>query len=255
MILHAVEAGTGEGEPAVLLHGLFGAAQNFTAIQRRLAAAHRVIAFDLRNHGVSPHDPAMSYSAMAADVLESLAALSVQRAAVIGHSMGGKVVMQAALLHPDRISRLLVADIAPVRYPPAFRDIATAMLTLPLTPGLTRAAADAALSEAVPDPATRGFLLRNLQTGAVPGWRIALSAIAANLPVIDGWDPPADAAYPGPVLVLRGERSSYIQPEHRPAFRALFPACRFATLPGAGHWLHADAPDAFVLIVQEFLDG
>ncbi len=257
MILHAAEAGAdrGAGPPVALLHGLFGAGSNFAAIQRRLGAARRVVAFDLRNHGASPHDPAMSYAAMAEDVLDSLSALGVREAALVGHSMGGKVAMQAALLRPDRVSRLLVADIAPVRYDPAFRGIADAMLAMPLGPGLTRAAADAMLAPAVPDPAVRGFLLQNLRLGPTPAWRIGLHEIAANLPGIEGWDAPPGAQYAGPVLVLRGERSGYVRPEHRPAVRALFPAARFMTLKGAGHWLHADAPDAFVEIVQAFLAG
>ena len=253
MILHAVEAGA--GAPVVLLHGLFGAAMNFAAIQRRLAAAHRVIAFDLRNHGASPHDLAMSYAAMATDVLDSLMAMDVPEAALIGHSMGGKVAMQAALLRPDRVSRLLVADIAPVRYNPAFRGIAEALLALRLDAGLTRAAADAALEPAVPDAAVRSFLLQNLRFGPAPSWRIGLREIAANLPAIEGWDTPPDAQYAGPVLMLRGERSDYMRPEHRPTVRALFPMARFTTLKGAGHWLHADAPDAFAAVAQAFLAG
>lgn len=253
MILHAVEAGA--GPPVALLHGLFGAASNFAAIQRRLGAGRRVIAFDLRNHGASPHDPAMSYAAMAEDVLDSLSALGVPEAALLGHSMGGKVAMRAALLRPDRVARLLVADIAPVRYEPAFRAIAEAMLALPLAPGLTRAAADAALAPAVPDPAVRSFLLQNLRLGPAPAWRIGLREIAAALPDIEGWDAPHGAQYAGPVLMLRGERSGYVRPEHRPAVRALFPMARFTALKGAGHWLHADAPDAFVEVAQAFLGG
>ena len=252
MILHAIEAGTegGAGPPVALLHGLFGAAGNFAAIQRRLGTTRRVIAFDLRNHGESPHDPAM-----AEDVLDSLSALGVPSAALVGHSMGGKVAMRAALLRPDRVSRLLVADIAPARYDPAFRGIADAMLALPLNPGLTRAAADAALAPAVPDPAVRGFLLQNLRLGPAPAWRIGLREIAAALPGIEGWDAPPGARYPGPVLMLRGERSDYVRPEHRPSVRALFPAAQLMTLKGAGHWLHADAPDAFVEVLQAFLGG
>ena len=257
MILHAIEAGTdgGVGQPVALLHGLFGAAGNFAAIQRRLGTTRRVIAFDLRNHGGSPHDSAMSTLAMAEDVLNSLADLGAGEAALVGHSMGGKVAMQAALLRPDRVARLLVADIAPVRYDPAFREVADAMLAVPLGPGLTRAAADAALAPAVPDPAVRGFLLQNLRLGPAPAWRIGLQEIAASLPGIEGWDAPPGAQYAGPVLMLRGERSDYVRTEHRAAVRALFPAAGFMTLKGAGHWLHADAPDAFAEVAQAFLGG
>jgi len=252
VILHAVEMG--EGPPLVLLHGLFGAAANFTAVQRRLGNGRRVIALDLRNHGTSPHDPAMPYAAMAADVRETLAALGVAAADVLGHSMGGKVAMALALHDPGTVRRLVVADIAPVRYPPAYRSIADAMLALPISPALTRAEAQAALTPAVPDPAVRGFLLQNLRFGAGAEWRIGLAEIAANLPAIEGWDE-AGTPFLGSVLVLRGERSAYVLPEHRPAFRALFPAARFTALRHAGHWLHAEAPDAFVAVVEGFLSS
>ena len=251
MILHGTEAG--QGSPVVLLHGLFGSSGNFAKVQRTLAATHRVLAFDLRNHGASPHDPVMSYAAMATDVLDSLTARGIDTAALLGHSMGGKAAMQAALLAPARVQRLLVADIAPIAYQHNNRAIADAMLALPLTPDLTRARADALLAPAVPEPGVRGFLLQNLRFGPQPAWRIGLPEIAAALPGIEGWDAPPGTAYPGPVLALRGDRSSFVLPEHRPAFRALFPAVRFVTLRDAGHWLHADAPDAFTQVVQGFL--
>ena len=265
MILHGTVAGS--GPPVVLLHGLFGASSNFGAVQRALAATHRVAAFDLRNHGASPHDPGMSYGAMAADVLASMSAHGMEAAAVLGHSMGGKVAMRMALHAPGRVSRLVVADIAPVAYRHNNRTIADALLALPLDASLTRPQADTLLTPAVPDPGVRGFLLQNLRPGANPSWRIGLPEIAAALPGIEGWDPPpsredapADRSpahpgptYPGPVLVVRGERSDFVLPEHRPAFRALFPAVRFVTLRNAGHWLHADAPAAFIQTVQGFL--
>lgn len=250
MILHGTEAGS--GSPVVLLHGLFGSSGNFAAVQRALAASHRVLSFDLRNHGASPHDAAMSYPGMAGDVLDSMAARGIADAAVLGHSMGGKTAMAMALLAPGRVSRLLVADIAPVAYRHNNRAVADALLALPLHPGLTRGEADALLAPAVPDPGVRGFLLQNLRPGADPSWRIGLPEIAAALPGIEGWDVPG-GAYPGPVLVIRGERSDFVLPEHRPAFRALFPAARFITLRGAGHWLHADAPAAFIQTVEGFL--
>ena len=146
----------------------------------------------------------------------------------------------------------MVADIAPVPYQHNNRAVAAALQALPLRRGLTRGDADALLAPAVPDPGIRGFLLQNLRPGAEPSWRIGLDEIAAALPGIEGWDAP-DALYPGPVLVVRGERSDFVLPEHRPAFRALFPAARFITLRGAGHWLHADAPVAFIQTVQGFL--
>ena len=157
MRLDVIEAG--EGAPLVLLHGLFGQAGNFGAVQKVLAGnGRRVLALDLRNHGASPHAAGMDYAAMAADVAETLRALGAAPADVVGHSMGGKVAMMLALAHPGVVSRLVVVDIAPVAYPPAFRPYAEAMQALPLAPGLTRKAADAALATAVPSAGVRGFL-------------------------------------------------------------------------------------------------
>lgn len=249
MILHATDIG--EGPPAVILHGLFGTATNFATIQRRLAIGRRILAFDLRNHGRSAHDPAMTYAIMAEDVLATMHAHDVAQAAIVGHSMGGKTAMALALRHPDAVARLLVADIAPVTYPPRYRAIMDAMLGLEMRPELTRAEADKALAPAVPEDSVRQFLLSNLRFGAAPGWRIGVAEIAAALPAIEGWD--EAGTYAGPTLVLRGERSDYIAPEHRPLFRTLFPAARFASLRDAGHWLHAEAPDAFVATLEAFL--
>jgi len=250
MILHATEMGS--GPPLVLLHGLFGAARNFGAVQRRLAQGRRVIAVDLRNHGASPHAADMVYRTMAEDVLETLAHRDALPATLLGHSMGGKVAMLAALVHPDAVTRLIVCDIAPVLYRHANATIAAAMQAMALPPGLTRTAAGAALADAVPDASVRGFLLQNLNTGVQPAWRIGLDEIAAAMPGIEGWDDVA-ATYSGPVLFIAGARSDYIREQHRPAIRALFPRARFVTLKNAGHWLHADNPDGFVAVVEAFL--
>ncbi len=247
MILHAVDQGTGTGAPLVLLHGLFGSAGNFGVAQRRLAQDRRVVALDLRNHGSSPHAAAMDYPTLAHDLIETMDALGLSSPAVLGHSMGGKVAMAAALLHPGRLGRLVVADIAPVPYDAHFRGIGTAMQAL--IPGLSRSQADAALAATIPEAALRGFLLQNFRPGT--GWRIGLDQIVAALPSIEGWN--VTGSYPGPALSILGERSEYVLPEHRPRLRALFPAIRFTTLPDAGHWLHADAPDAFVAAVEKFM--
>jgi pimeloyl-ACP methyl ester carboxylesterase len=246
---------TGTGRPVVLLHGLLGAGQNFGAVAKALAGqGHRVLALDLRNHGSSaPHQPTMGYAEMAADVAETLREAGAWPAAVIGHSMGGKVAMMLALAEPAGVERLLVADIAPVAYPtPAFTRYIAAMRAIPLRPGLTRRDADAALVAAVPEPPLRGFLLQNLLFNEdPPRWRVALDVIADEMGGIGGWPDPT-GRYEGPVLVLAGDRSDYIRPEHHARFRALFPACRFHTIP-AGHWLHAENPQAFLAEVTAFL--
>jgi pimeloyl-ACP methyl ester carboxylesterase len=251
MILAGSEQGT--GKPIALLHGLFGAAVNFGTVQKRLAERHRVIALDLRNHGASPHAPHMSYPAMAEDVLESLRARGALPCALVGHSMGGKVAMAAALEAPGAVSRVMVADIAPTAYPPAFRAYAEAMAAVELRPGLTRIEADRALAGVVENPGVRAFLLQNLRFGTAPGWRINVAAIAQALPLIEGWPEIEEPPYRGPALFVAGARSDYIRMEHRPLIRALFPAAVFATLKAAGHWVHADNPDGFVSLVDAFV--
>jgi esterase len=249
VILHAVQAG--EGPPVVLLHGLFGSARNLAAVQRALSPRYRVIAMDLRNHGASPHAAGMDYATQAADVRETMQALGVSVAAVVGHSMGGKTAMRLALDTPGIVSALAVADIAPVPYPPHFRDYADAMRQVP--GGVSRAAAGAALAEVVEDPGVRGFLLQNLRPGETPVWRIGLDYIAEALPEIEGWEALTGARYDGPVLIVAGDRSDYVQAEHRGAVRALFPRARFVKVRNAGHWLHADNLPGFVSVLDAFL--
>ena len=239
----------GAGAPVVLLHGLFGSARNLGGVQRALATQFRVLSLDLRNHGASAHDPAMDYPAMAADVLETLAAEAALPAAILGHSMGGKVAMQIALQDPGQVRRLIVADIAPVLYPSHFGAFAAAMLTIPAS--ATRAQADAILAPVVEDPAVRSFLLHNFRPGE--GWRIGLPYIAAALPGIEAWT--TQGLYPGPALFITGARSDYVKAADHVVIRALFPAARFVAIRDAGHWLHAEQPAAFAATVAAFLAG
>ncbi len=250
MILNAIQAG--EGPPVVLMHGLFGAARNFGAVQRALAPRFRVIALDMRNHGDSPHDQDMRYAAQAADVRETLRSLGIETAAVIGHSMGGKAAMALALLWPGMVGRLMVSDIAPVNYQHGNTALTDAMQAIRLAPELTRREADAALAGVTEDELLRQFLLQNLRFGADPYWRIGLNEIAAAIPDLEGWiDIPGK--YSGPAVFVTGARSDYVLPEHRPIIRAQFPAARFVAVKNAGHWVHADNPQGFLSVVEAFL--
>lgn len=247
---------SGAGAPVVLLHGLFGASQNFGAIAKQLAARFRVVALDLRNHGASPHVRAMPYPAMADDVARTLAALGVGPAAIVGHSMGGKVAMALAQARPDIVSRLCVVDIAPRAHGPALLAYAEAMAAIALRPGLRRAEADAALATSIPEPGIRAFLLQNLRFDTdPPAWRLNLPAIAAAIPDLSAWAPPETPPFRGPTLFLAGGKSRYIRPEDHQAIRLRFPMARIETVPGAGHWVHAEAPAAFLAALTPFLDG
>ncbi len=237
-----------------LLHGLFGRAQNFGALARHLSGRHRVISLDLRNHGASPQIAGMAYGDMAADVLRILHEREMLPCSVVGHSMGGKVAMAAALTAPDAVARLVVADIAPVPYHHANTRIAAALLALELAPGLDRRAGGQALAADVPDPAVRSFLLQNLEFGTAPAWKIGLQEIAAGIADIEGWPEAfSNLQYHGPALFVIGERSDYVNPQGVSAIERSFPRQEFVTLPGAGHWVHADQPALFAEAVAAFL--
>jgi pimeloyl-ACP methyl ester carboxylesterase len=255
VLLAAAEYGT--GPPLAILHGLFGSGRNWAGIAKRLGEHWRVVAFDLRNHGASPWAATMTYAEMADDVRASLAALGYPRAALLGHSMGGKVAMLAALSHPDAVERLVVADIAPVAYQQRHLGIVRAMRGLDLSGIARRTAADAKLAAAVPDPAERAFLLQNLAfDGGAARWRINLEAIEHAMPALAGFPPvPPGTAYNGKALFIGGGHSDSLRPEHEPEIRRLFPNARIARIPGAGHWLHAERPQEFLDLVAPFLAG
>ncbi len=268
---------TGQGPPAVVLHGLFGSGTNWRTIARGLASRLECHLVDQRNHGRSAHARGMAYPTLAADVLDyldrkfhhhprALAARSgeisgldaarLDRVGLIGHSMGGKTAMTLALLAPERVRWLVVVDIAPAPSPSDHRPILEALRGLAPASLTTRAAADAALAGAIPEPALRQFLLRNLVHGdAGLRWRIDLDAIAEALPDLTGFPPiTPGAAYRGPTLFLRGAHSEYVTAGHEPRIRALFPRASIDTISGTGHWLHAERPDAVTERIARFID-
>lgn len=250
----------GAAQPAkqpvlAILHGLFGSGRNWATTAQRLAAHRDVIAFDMRNHGASPWSDSLDYRGMAEDVRAALHSRGHHRYALLGHSMGGKVAMVAALSYPDEVERLIVVDIAPVAYRPRHLSLVQAMRRLDLGAVSRRGQADALLAPAVADRAERGFLLQNLIFGDdPPRWRLNLDAIEREMPKLVGWpDLSAGAVYDGPTLFVGGARSDYIRPQEAPAVRALFPRARVTRIEGAGHWVHAEQPDAFVATVEPFL--
>lgn len=245
----------GSGPPLAILHGLFGSGRNWGSIARLLAAHHRVIALDLRNHGASPWTDTMDYVSMADDVLATMRGLGCRRFSLLGHSMGGKAAMVAALAYGLEVTRLVVVDIAPVAYEPGHLAYVRAMRRLDLAAIRRRAEADERLAAAVPDAAERAFLLQNLafEKGGA-GWRLNLATIERALPALAGFPAlPAGAVYQGPALFVGGGNSDYLLPGHEPAIRRLFPKARIARIPEAGHWLHAEQPRAFLDLVAPFL--
>jgi esterase len=244
------------GPPVLILHGLLGSARNWSSFARRLGASRPVFALDLRNHGASPWADEMTYDQMAEDVRAFLARHELPAAALIGHSMGGKVAMRMGLAHGDEVSRLVVVDVAPVAYGRDFNAYVEAMRALDLSKIRRRAEADALLAEQIADPGVRGFLLQNLvSTDDGLAWRVPLQALAGNMPELTGFPEPRDGEhYAGPALFVTGGRSDYVRPEHHATIRRLFPNARLAPIADAGHWVHAEQPQRFFEVVSAFLD-
>ena len=231
--------------PLVIAHGLYGSARNWNVIAKRLSASRPVIVVDMRNHGASPWFDSHSYTDMAADLAEVIPA----RADILGHSMGGKAAMVLALTHPHLLRKLIVADIAPVAYDSIDLAPLDAMESVDIA-GITRRK-DAADQMTFVDPAVVSFLLQSLDMKA-RRWVLNLPVLRREMTTIRGW-PDVTGQFDGPTLMLTGALSDYVTRDHRPQIKALFPKARFAKIPGAGHWIHAEKPREFEAAVAAFL--
>jgi pimeloyl-ACP methyl ester carboxylesterase len=261
--VHARELGE-RGSRVVFLHGLFGQGRNWTQIGKALADperadSHRVLLVDLPHHGRSAWAEHFDYLQVADRVAGLLD--PEDPVCVVGHSLGGKVAMVLALRRPELVERLCVVDVSPVAYDhlSAFEGYVAAMRGLDLASLEQRADADAALTDAVPDPTVRAFLLQNLRReGDGWRWQVDLEVLGRDLPVIGSW--PEDrltdvAPYGGPVLWVAGAGSDYVSQAYKPAMDRWFPGNRLVTIKGAGHWVHSEQPDVFLEVLRRFLDA
>lgn len=251
-MLHQISLGDPALPPMIFAHGLHGQARNWGMITRQLQDLRHCISFDLRNHGDSPWFDSHSYADLAADLAQEIEALGAGPVDILGHSMGGKAVMVLALTRPDLVRRLVVADMAPVRYGHNPVDLVRAMQALDLSRFTRRPEAARALSEAAGIEAdVAGFLTQNLDLVA-GRWKINLEVLAAEMPEIIGF-PDFSASFGGLVLFLAGANSPYIRPEHEGEIARLFPAAQILHIPDAGHWLHADQPAQVAQAIRDFL--
>jgi esterase len=244
----------GTGFPLLILHGLFGSLDNWHTISRRLGESCQVYALDLRNHGRSPHSEVLDYEVMAADIAEFMQTHGLARAHLLGHSLGGKVAMLFALRHPDRVEKLIVADMAPKAYPPSHLSILAALRALDLASFHNRNEIDAALVPGIPEPTVRQFLLKNVGRTESGGfaWKMNLAAIDKNYPqLIQAIE--SDQQFKGPALFISGGQSDYLQANDHDRITKLFPQAQFSTIPEAGHWLHAEAPEEFIKTIMNYL--
>ncbi len=245
----------GSGEAVLVMHGLFGAGQNWRRVGRLLTDRWRVIGVHLRNHGASPWSPSMTYDDMARDVLALLDRLEIDACNLVGHSMGGKVGMVAALRAPECVRRLGVIDIAPVPYDHDHRLEIDAMRGLDVASIASRQEADAALAATIDDASLRAFLLQNLES-ANGGyrWRVNLEGIDAHMAELTDFPADVDLPFEGPCLLLAAGRSDYVDERGRSAMQALFPRTTFVNWPEQGHWPHVERPDDLARLLRDLLD-
>lgn len=237
--------------PLIILHGFLASSRNWRTVAKRLADKYHVHVLDMRNHGLSPHDERMDYPIMAHDVIAFMNSLGVEKAHLLGHSMGGKVAMCLALLFPERIQSLMVADIAPVNYQHSFDSMIHALRQLPLNNLNNRKEAEQFLAEAIPDLGFRQFLLQNLLLkDGVYSWRINLDIIQKTAHHIVSFPTAFQQSFDEKALFIAGQHSSYIQPE---AVMTLFPKAEFVEIPNTGHWLYVQAPEEFCRIVDAWI--
>ncbi|MGQ7249576.1 alpha/beta fold hydrolase [Halomonas sp. V046] len=252
MELHFTDTG-GAGVPLVIVHGLLGSADNWRSHVKAWASHYRVIALDLRNHGRSPHASGMAYADMAHDVVSVLDRCNVDKAYLLGHSMGGKVVISLARLMPERVAALIVADIAPVAYDHHHDAVFAALRRVESGEPTDRRQADALLAEHIDEKPTRMFLATNLVRDGEGVLRVRVGLDAIEQGYADIMQLPAgDGSVDLPTLVLRGDRSDYVNDERLEATKRVLPRTELVTL-SAGHWLHTEQAEGFQQAVNAFL--
>lgn len=247
---------TGEGQPLIIIHGLFGSADNWRSLARRFATHYDVIAVDLRNHGHSPHSPVHTYPELAADIHELMETLDVTHAHILGHSMGGKAAMQLALDYPDCVDHLIIADVAPVDYGNHGHDaIFQGLFSVDIDTISSRREADEQLAQHVDNPGIRAFLLKSLKRDGEGHFDrlFNLQSLYENHYLIAGAPKLEDKVFRKPTLFINGGNSNYVKAEYHSVIEQHFPAARYHTLEGCGHWLHAEQPAAFAEQVESFL--
>jgi len=249
----------GNGPPLIILHGLYGSSDNWVSLGQRLGGFYTVILPDMRNHGQSPHSEIHDYESMARDIKELAGELKLDKIFLAGHSMGGKCAMVFSALYGEMLSGLLIADISPVADEKRIEEATTehlgilsAMQSIDLKRYKRREEIDDVLSVSIGHSATREFILKNLRRKPEGSfiWKINIKSLLANIHEITGTPEVLQVLKEQltgfPVVFLRGEKSGYIRESDFSEITRIYPAADIITVPGAGHWLHADNPDFVV---------
>jgi esterase len=245
----------GEGsETLIILHGLFGSLDNWQSIAQIFSQDFTVYIVDQRNHGKSPHYEEHNYSVMAGDLDEFMAVENIEKAHVLGHSMGGKTVMQFAVDFPHKLKKVVVADIAPKYYAPHHQAIIRALSAVDFRKVNNRKEVREVLRKYISEPDIQQFLLKGLtwKTKEEMGWRFNLKALSSQIENI-GEALDGHVYFTNPVLFLKGENSDYIKEEDFDLIEECFPVSEVVQIENAGHWLHAENQKDFVYEVLTFL--
>ncbi|MBC7476354.1 MAG: alpha/beta fold hydrolase [Candidatus Sericytochromatia bacterium] len=245
----------GDGQPMIILHGLFGSSDNWLTIGKKFAEKYSVYLLDLRNHGLSPHNDNHEYQTMTDDLNEFIIDHGLENIILLGHSMGGKVSMNFAINYPDKVDKLIIVDISPKKYQHDNLLLIEAMLSLDIKAISSRDQAEKFLSEKIPDKSTRLFLLKNLyrKDDLSFAWRLNLNALKQNIITIE--DSAIENIFLKKTFFLQGENSKYITDSDYPLIKKLFPNSIIKKISGAGHWLHAEKPEIVFNEINMFLQN
>jgi pimeloyl-ACP methyl ester carboxylesterase len=258
----------GSGPPLVILHGLYGSSDNWVSIAKSISDRFTVYLPDQRNHGYSPHSPVHDYNSMTEDLLELVKDLKLEKFFLAGHSMGGKTAVNFALIQPERLYGLLVADISPMvqegNNTGAYNhhsEILDSILSLDLSGIRSRGEVESFLKARITSEATRGFIMKNLkrESDNLFSWKLNASALRKNLHrIMEGigcGDMNFGEISGFPVYFLKGEYSEYLPENDFIHIRKIFPAAEFITITKSGHWVHSDNPEEVKKCLLKFLDN
>lgn len=244
----------GEGQPLIILHGLFGSLDNWLTLAKYWAENYEVWIIDQRNHGKSPHADEHSYELMAQDLKHFMEEKQIEDPIILGHSMGGKTAMEFAITFPTQVKALIVVDIAPVSYQVHHWDIIEALESIDLSKVESRKDADKILQKKIASFGVRQFLLKNLDRigQSAYQWKFNLKVLKHEIEPISNW-PISEGEFKKPSLFIKGENSEYILSQYGANISAKFPNYELINIENAGHWVHAEATEPFKDSVDEFL--
>lgn len=243
----------GEGQPLIILHGLFGSGDNWRTIGKQLAEDYQVILVDQANHSRSPWTETWSYEQAAWDIIGVMEDIGLEKTHVLGHSMGGKVAMTLAQMFPDRVDRLIVVDIAPKAYSRGHDIIFESVFDIDFSQITSRSEADQSLSARIDSPMVRQFILKSLARDPEKGWRWKTN-FRLLYETYDVMTSAMDISYDHETLFIRGGKSGYITDDDIFSLKANISDVEVVTID-AGHWVHAERPEELIHEVTSFLRG